>query len=360
MVIKDDSSPEKKEYVEVFRDDPLKRDLIDLSELESNKSKVINSFSDGILICTMCALQHCDNYKLLYIQSFNQNSWNPILNLILAYGLIASILLAVSLMLIIRTLVQPVSTLAMEMREYARGDHSKKLATEGWGEVAELAVLINALTDETQRLEAAEEDSRRKQRFLDSFTHELRTPLTNIHGYSELMKRVQLNEEDRLRYLDYMMHESRRLTRLSEELFSLTELHDDIIQMEFLPCSVLLKAARQSLENKAKNKNVSFVSEETDCTIYGNAALLESLCTNLCENAIRACGECDVVRVRFQNDSENVLLRVADTGRGIAPDQLMHITEPFYRVDKARSRAEGGVGLGLYLCSEIVRVHGAV
>ena len=65
------------------------------------------------------------------------------------------------------------------------------------------------------------------------------------------------------------------------------------------------------------------------------------------------------MRIGFREEDGSAVLRVADTGRGIAAEDLEHITEPFYRVDKARSRAEGGVGLGLYLCSEIVRVHGA-
>ena len=173
------------------------------------------------------------------------------------------------------------------------------------------------------------------------------------------MKRVQLSEEDRLRYLDYIMHESRRLNRLSEELFNLTVLRENTAQMEQVSCAALLDTVRQSLQEKAGRKGVSLVCGNSDCTVYGNAALLESLCTNLAENAVRACGQGDEVRMSVRAEDGETVLRVADTGMGIAPDQLEHITEPFYRVDKARSRAEGGVGLGLYLCSEIVRIHGA-
>ena len=228
------------------------------------------------------------------------------------------------------------------------------------GKDSQLHPMFKTMAEETRLLEEAEEDSRRKQRFLDSLTHEMRTPLTNIHGYSELMKRVQLSEEDRLRYLDYLMHESRRLNRLSDELFDLIVMRKNTAQMEPVSCAGLLDTVRDSLENKAGGRGVGLVCEQSGARLYGNPALLESLCTNLAENAIRACGEGDEVRMSFQDSGRYVLLRVEDTGMGIPADELKHITEPFYRVDKARSRAQGGVGLGLYLCSEIVRIHGAV
>ena len=351
------TDPEK--YVEFYRDDPLQKNAVKLEDLADGRVAIVKSIFDGTVGCAMRELQHRPEYKLVYIQSLEEPSWNRVLNIIQLFGLAASILVAVIMLLSMRGLTKPVSELTAATREFARGDHSQKLDPIGWDEVAELADLFNSMADETRRLELVEEDAQRKQRFLDSFTHELRTPLTNIYGYSELMKRVQLTEEDRLRYLDYMMHESRRLNLLSEELFNLTVLRESTTRMEPVSCAGLMDAVSQTLRAKAKRKGVSLEFERSGCTVRGNAALLESLCTNLCENAIRACGEGDTVRLSFRDEDGQVVLRVLDTGMGIAQDQLEHITEPFYRVDKARSRAEGGVGLGLYLCSEIVRIHGA-
>ena len=343
-----------------YKDDPLQKHPIELSALEDGEVHFTSNIFDGNLACVMRSLPDCEEYKLVYIQSFSQITWEHLLNIIQIFGLIAPILLAVFMLISVWRMTKPVSDLAAATREYARGNRTQRIDPIGWGEVAELASLFNSMADETQRLELVEEDAQRKQRFLDSFTHELRTPLTNIHGYSELMKRVQLTEEDRLRYLDYVMHESRRLNRLSEELFGLTVLRENTTQMERVSCGRLLDFAEQTLREKAQKKNVRLVCEQSDCTVYGNKALLESLCINLCENAIRACEEGDEVRIGFREEDGQIVLRVADTGRGIAAEELEHITEPFYRVDKARSRAEGGVGLGLYLCSEIVRIHGAV
>ena len=348
-----------KDYQPYYKNDPLLKYPVNLSTLADGEAQFVYNIFDGTLACAMRALPDCDSYKLVYIQPFKEYEWNRNLNIIQIFGLIASILMAAFLLLGMWRLTKPVSDLTAATREYVRGNRSQRIDPIGWDEVAELANLFNSMADETQRLELVEADAQRKQRFLDSFTHELRTPLTNIYGYSELMKRVQLSEEDRLRYLDYMMHESRRLNRLSEELFNLTVLRENAPQMEQVACGRLLDTVDQTLQAKAQKKNVRLVCEQSACTVCGNAALLESLCTNLCENAIRACEAGDEVRIGFREEDDCAVLRVADTGRGIAAEDLEHITEPFYRVDKARSRAEGGVGLGLYLCSEIVRVHGA-
>ena len=353
------SATDMNPYNQYYRNDLLQKYPVALSSLENGEVQFVHNLFDGTLACVMRPLPDCEDYKLVCIQPVELPSENRILDIIPICGLIVSILMAVFMLLSMRILTKPVSELTRATREYAKGNRSQRLDPIGWDEVAELAELFNSMADETRRLELVEEDAGRKQRFLDSFTHELRTPLTNIQGYSELMKRVQLTEEDRLRYLDYMMHESRRLNRLSEELFNLTVLRESDTQMETVSCAALLDTVLQSLGKKAEKKHVSLVCEESGSRIKGNAALLESLCTNLAENAIRACGEGDEVRLCFRDDGGGVTLRVADTGAGIPADQLTHITEPFYRVDKARSRAEGGVGLGLYLCSEIVRIHGA-
>ena len=350
----------QKNFSECYRNDTLRKSLADLYELKSGELQVIPRGFNETMGVIMRELPDCPDYKLVFIQSITpKNTYDGVLNIIQIFGLAASALVVIVLLVSMRSLTKPVSELTQATREYAKGDRSQRLDPIGWDELAELASLFNSMADETRRLELVEEDAGRKQRFLDSFTHELRTPLTNIYGYSELMKRVQLSEEDRLRYLDYIMHESRRLNRRSEELFNLTVLRENTAQMDQVSCAALLDTVRQSLQEKAGRKGVSLVCENSDCTVYGNAALLESLCTNLAENAVRACGQGDEVRISVRAEDGETVLRVADTGMGIAPDQLEHITEPFYRVDKARSRAEGGVGLGLYLCSEIVRIHGA-
>ena len=96
----------------------------------------------------------------------------------------------------------------------------------------------------------------------------------------------------------------------------------------------------------------------TTDTVYGDQTLLISLLTNLVQNAIRASAENDVAEVSISEEEQSTLIQVTDHGRGIPKEHLPYLTDPFYRVDKARSRKEGGAGLGLTLCSMIAEAHG--
>ena len=95
------------------------------------------------------------------------------------------------------------------------------------------------------------------------------------------------------------------------------------------------------------------------CTVQGEAALLESLMVNLADNAVKACGPGGSVRLCARRETGRLMLTVQDTGRGMDAETLAHIGEPFYRPDKARSREQGGAGLGLALCFQIAQSHGA-
>ena len=95
------------------------------------------------------------------------------------------------------------------------------------------------------------------------------------------------------------------------------------------------------------------------CTVQGEAALLESLMVNLADNAVKACGPGGSVRLCARRETGRLTLTVQDTGRGMDAETLAHIGEPFYRPDKARSREQGGAGLGLALCFQIAQSHGA-
>lgn len=268
--------------------------------------------------------------------------------------------MAILLLALVSRVTRPLTRLAEVANEIAAGNYDKRVVVQGRDELAQLTSDFNHMAGEIHdRVRQLQEESRKKQRFLDNFTHELRTPLTNIHGYSEIMLRTVFSEEDCIRYLQYMMQESKRLNQMSVELFNLTVLQNSEIERELVPCQALMAAAVQTLEQKAAQKQVELTFAESEQVLWGSWALLESLIVNLCENALRACSPGDWVHVSFHPVENGPVLQVTDSGVGMAQEELSRIAEPFYRVDRARTRAEGGVGLGLYLCSEIARLHSA-
>lgn len=314
------------------------------------------------LVCVCGPIPDFEDYRLLYIRDISgvEQTWTRLQLLFFLVSVGVSMLLAGLLLLVVNRVTRPIAKLAAAADAVGRGDYSVHVPAKGKDEVAQLTARFNQMTDEVQEhVEQLRDEAARKQRFLDNFTHELRTPLTNIYGYSELMTRVPVSEDDRLRYLHYIMRESKRLNRMSDELFSMTVLRADEPETADVDCAGLIEAAVQTLQAKAGAKGVALLPEASVCHVRGSWSLLESLIVNFTENAIRACGAGGTVRISFRAEDGAAVLRVADDGRGMSAEELAHIAEPFYRVDKARSRAEGGCGLGLALCSRIVRIHGA-
>ena len=189
------------------------------------------------------------------------------------------------------------------------------------------------------------ETARRKQQLVDNVAHELRTPLTAVGGYAEYIQRAELSEEEKYEAAQYIVEEANRLAVMSERL---------------LQMAALLEKAARTVAPKAAARGVALEPVRADaCTVQGEAALLESLMVNLADNAVKACGPGGSVRLCARRETGRLTLTVQDTGRGMDAETLAHIGEPFYRPDKARSREQGGAGLGLALCFQIAQSHGA-
>ncbi len=352
-------------YLRLYHDDEeiFAKDGLDFKLPDSKETVVVvTDAGETTLVCALGEIPGFEEYRLAYFRSIAEleEMWDGLQRLFLIVSLSVSVVLAAALLVFVSGLTRPLTRLAQAAGEVASGKYDVCLTVKGKDEVARLTADFNHMTEEIRgHMQKLQDEADRKQRFLDNFTHELRTPLTNIYGYSELLMRTSVSEEDRLRYLQYMMRESKRLNLMSTELFNLTVLQKNDIEMTDVQCGELLSSAEDTLREKAAKKQVRLTVIPSELTVWGNWTLLESLVINLVENAIRACNKGGEICLSFGQKPGATVLCVRDNGRGMAPEELEHITEPFYRVDKARSRADGGVGLGLYLCSEIVRLHHA-
>ena len=147
---------------------------------------------------------------------------------------------------------------------------------------------------------------------------------------------------------------------MSERLLQMAALRGEQAAREPVDVPALLEKAARTVAPKAAARGVALEPVQADaCTVQGEAALLESLMVNLADNAVKACGPGGSVRLCARRETGRLTLTVQDTGRGMDAETLAHIGEPFYRPDKARSREQGGAGLGLALCFQIAQSHGA-
>jgi len=287
-------------------------------------------------------------------------------SLMLTYELTAicvSCFLAIILYFILKKLSVPLEKLRKTTEIIESGDFSVKAEETGNDEFTLLAKNFNSMLSKiNEQLEALENEAKAKiveaemkQALVDNMAHELRTPLTSIHGYAEFIEKANTTEKRRLIAAKYIISESERLQKISEILLDSSFIRENEIEKSDTDLGEILSDIAKKLTLRAEKAEVEIFCEAEPSVIKGNETLLSMLFYNLAENAIKACSKGGIVNLYCSNGR----IVISDNGKGMTYEQLIHITEPFYRTDKSRSRAEGGAGLGLALCKQIVQTHNA-
>ena len=254
---------------------------------------------------------------------------------------------------------KPLEMVVNASQEIASGDFSKRIQVVGKGELKDMANHFNQMAEEIEnRIDLLEEESHKKQQFMDSFAHEVRTPLTAIYGYAEYMKRATLTETTKHKSIDYIMNEAQYLKNLAHYMLELATLRDFKLERESISLGFLFDQIEATLQEKLESQQVELSIATTNIEVMAHYELLKSLILNLCINAIHACVPKDgQVALSSKLEGESVQIVVSDNGCGILEADILRLTEPFYRVDKSRNRLKGGTGLGLTLAAQIVDLH---
>ena len=281
----------------------------------------------------------------------------------ISFGLVsglASAVLALCLYIVLRKLYKPLRKLRETTKAISMGDFSARADDRGKDEFAELAKDFNAMSDTINgQMEELKTTAQQKQTMLDNLGHEMRTPLTSIYGSAEYAFRHGQSEEERMQTLLDIMSESKRLQKISKVLLDSAFIRENGISAGKISTGGLLVKIRDIFVLRAAEKHVEICIEGENFVFDGDETLIEILISNLTENAVRACREGGKVVLGAEISEDAKTLYIRDNGIGMTEEQILHITEPFYRTDKARSRKEGGTGLGLALCKRIVDAHGA-
>ncbi len=221
-----------------------------------------------------------------------------------------------------------------------------------------LARDFNRMTDTIEdNMHQMADAMKRQEEFMGSFTHELKTPMTSIIGYADLMRSQALDEEEQQEAAEYIFSEGRRLESLSLKLLDLLVLKKKDFELRPTNLQTMIEGAVHTALPSMADKNISLKGRYDNGFCLMESDLVKSLIINLIDNAKKAIDDSGNILVVGRLTEEGCLITVADTGRGMKPEELSRITEAFYRVDKSRSRAQGGAGLGLALCQAIAELH---
>ena len=194
---------------------------------------------------------------------------------------------------------------------------------------------------------------------MGNFTHELKTPLTSIIGYADMLRSYDLPAAERREAAEYIYREGRRLESLSLHLLDLLVLEKTECDLQPVQAEHLCAEVEQATGFLAKKYGVALSVRCQPARILVEPTLVKTLLYNLVDNACKASTTGQKVVLRGRMKDGRYELSVRDYGRGMAPEELSRITEPFYMVDKSRARSQGGAGLGLALCKRIAALHGS-
>ena len=278
------------------------------------------------------------------------------------YKLVYLIAVAVSLLAgfgLSAVLMAPIRNLSRSARQIAGGNYSVRVNVRTNDEIGILAAQFNRMTQELEgHIASLEQATQQQKDFTASFAHELKTPLTSIIGYADTLRSRKLPEEQQFEAASFIFTEGRRLETMSHSLLRLFSLENETPQMQRFSTLALAKAVEESMAYPMKQRQLVLELRVEDRTVVGERSLLEILLYNLLDNARKASQPGSKITLLGARTSEGYCFAVKDRGRGIPPEAISRITEPFYMVDKSRSRAEGGAGLGLALSQRIAQLHG--
>jgi two-component system phosphate regulon sensor histidine kinase PhoR len=240
------------------------------------------------------------------------------------------------------------------LNRIARGDFEVSVSTYERDPFPELAESINKMARELGSMETMRQD------FISNVSHEIQSPLTSISGFAALLKNDSLVPEQRTHYIDVIESESRRLSRLSDNLLKLSALEADgtsISKSEYR-LDKQLEHITLMLEPHWMGKNIDVEAELQKVTYSGDEELLSQVWINLLHNSIKFTPEEGSITITLTLVENKAVCRISDTGIGISPEDKSHVFERFYKADKSRDRSLGGSGLGLSLVKKIVELHG--
>ncbi len=269
-------------------------------------------------------------------------------------GLIAVAIALVMTFFLSRKILAPVKTLTSAASRLGRGDLSQRVQLKDKGEMGELAQAFNSMAGDLERTEQL------RQNMIADAAHELRTPLSNIRGYLEAIRdRIKRPDTDTIRSID---EEATLLSRLVDDLqaLSLAEAGELKLNRQAEDIIKLIKQAVAAKQTQAAAKGISISTEVSQKLPLVNidSRRIGQVLHNLLENAIAHTAKSGNIVVAAQKQDNWVKVSVTDTGEGIPAEDLPSVFERFYRVDKSRTRATGGSGLGLTIAKRLVEVHG--
>jgi two-component system, OmpR family, sensor kinase len=270
--------------------------------------------------------------------------------------------------LIITLMTRPLRQLTLVMEKFRRSGFAEQPESlrPPKDEIGTLTETFNRMADRIlAQMTALQQTDAMRRELVANISHDLRTPLASLQGYLETLhlKSAQLEPDEQRSYLEIALKQTEQLSGLVSRLFDLAKLDSGQVVMALEPFALgdLIQDVVQEFDLAASNKGIALKALiRSDLPlVVADIGLLERVLRNLIENALRYTDAGGTVTVTIAPGTNGALVEVADTGVGIAPEELPRIFDRFYRVEKSRGLAAGSAGLGLAITKRILDLHGS-
>jgi len=250
------------------------------------------------------------------------------------------------------------------VHQMAGGQLDSRVQVRGHDELRQLADAFNSMAEELEGAFARQQDLERARRqLIAAVSHDLRNPLASMRAMVESINDgVVADQQTIQRYLERLQREVEYLSRLIDDLFEVSQIDAGLIEIQLGWASLqdLISDTLEGVSAQAAQRRLAVEGkiEEGLAPVLMDTRRVQRVLSNLVQNALRHTPSDGTIRIEARDAGPEVRVSVSDTGEGIPPDEIPHIFDQFYRGDRARSRDDGGSGLGLSIAERIVAAHG--
>jgi signal transduction histidine kinase len=285
-----------------------------------------------------------------------QTSLKILVIVLLLTGIIGLILFAF--------LTRRIRRMSTAVKAFENGEMKRRIHVTSDDEIDELAGSFNKMADTiVSDMDKLKKTDKLRRELVANVSHDLRSPLASIQGYLEtiMLKGEHISKEERDKYLEIIFNNTSQLGKLISDLFELSKLDAREIKPRPEPFSIaeLAQDVVMKLKPSAEKKKIDLRVEANGVIpmVYGDIGLIERALTNIIDNAVRYTPSSGRVTVQVKKADEKAEVEIEDTGPGVEEEELNHLFDRFYRLEKSRNRSDGGSGLGLAIAKKVLDIQ---
>ncbi|WP_155592384.1 sensor histidine kinase [Lysinibacillus cavernae] len=291
--------------------------------------------------------------KAMFIEPISLPSTAFAIKLIVNFSTYALVIGSIVFLVAAMFLVKPIKKLTKATKHIAGGDFNVELNIKQSGELGTLAKSFEDMVYDLQQLEQMRRD------FVSNVSHEVQSPLTSISGYALALKQVDVTEDEKSRYLDIIISEANRMSKMSDSLLKLSLLESKAQPMQLMSFSLdeQIRRVIVAIEPQWSARNIHFNLHLQAIQLMADYDQLQQVWTNLLTNSIKFSTDGDKVDVSMKQEADHVTVKITDRGIGISLEDQKHIFERFFKADRSHSRKYDGSGMGLAIVKQIISLH---